>query len=65
MVRPKAGPDRFLQLHFLDHDSAEGWDEGYARIGEQIEASGLAHHVWTGPWQQTNFGTDDFTEQLR
>jgi hypothetical protein len=65
VVRPKAGPNRFLQLHFLDHDSAEGWDEGYARIGEQIEASGLAHHVWTAPWQQTNFGTDDFTGELR
>jgi hypothetical protein len=65
VVRAAAGPDRFLQLHFLDHDSAEGWEEGYARIGEQIEASGLAHHVWTGPWQQTNFGTDDFTGDLR
>jgi len=65
VVRPKAGPNRFLQLHFLDHDPAEGWDDGYARIGEQIEASGLAHHVWTGPWQQTNFGTDDFTGDLR
>ena len=43
----------------------KGWEEGYARIGEQIEASGLAHHVWTGPWQQTNFGTDDFTGDLR
>ncbi len=65
VVRAAAGPNRFLQLHFLDHDSAEGWEEGYARLGEQIEASGLAHHVWTAPWQQTNFGTDDFTDQLR
>ncbi len=33
---------RFLQLHFLDHDPAEGWDEGYGRFGTELEASGLA-----------------------
>jgi hypothetical protein len=49
----------------LDHDSAEGWEEGYAKIADAINASGLATHVWTAPWQQTNFGTDDFTDQLR
>jgi L-seryl-tRNA(Ser) seleniumtransferase len=34
-------------------------------FAEAINASGLATHVWTAPWQQTNFGTDDFTDQLR
>jgi hypothetical protein len=61
---PAAGPNRFLQMHFLDHDPAEGWAEGYARIGNAINASGLATHVWTSPFIQTNFGTDDYTDQL-
>jgi hypothetical protein len=65
VVRPAAGPRRFLQLPFLDHDSADGWEDGYAKIADAINSSGLATHVWTGPWQQTNFGTDDFTDQLR
>lgn len=55
---------RFLQLHFLDHDPAEGWDEGYAKYGEQLNASGLATHLWTGPFIQTVFGTDTYTDQL-
>ena len=45
---PAAGPNRFLQLHFLDHDPEEGWADGYAKIGQAIEDSGLATHVWTG-----------------
>lgn len=65
VVRPAAGPRRFLQLHFLDHDPEKGWEKGYARIADAIDGSGLARHVWTAPFQQTNFGTDDFTDQLR
>ena len=64
VVRPAAGPRRFLQLHFLDHDPEKGWDKGYAKIGKAIDASGLATHVWTAPFQQTNFGTDDFTDEI-
>ena len=52
VVLPDAGPSRFLQLHFLDHDPEEGWAEGYAKIGEAIDASGLATHVWTSPVPQ-------------
>ena len=55
---------RFVQLHFLDHDPAEGWAEGYAKIGEAIDASGLATHVWTSPFLNTVFGTDEYTDQL-
>ena len=33
-------------------------------IGEAIEASGLATHVWTGPFIQTDFGTDTYTDEL-
>lgn len=56
---------RFLQMHFLDHHPTEGWDEVYAQYGADLEASGLAKHLWTAPWQQTVFGTDTYTDQLR
>ena len=55
---------RFLQLHFLDHLPAEGWAEGYGKFGADLEASGIAKHLWTAPWQQTIFGTDAYTDQL-
>jgi hypothetical protein len=55
---------RFLQLHFLDHDPADGWDDGYSRFGKQLEASGLATHLWTAPFIQTVFGTDTYTGEL-
>ena len=61
---PAAGPSRFLQLHFLDHDPEAGWSDGYARIGQAIEDSGLATHVWTGPFIPTDFGTDRYTDEL-
>jgi hypothetical protein len=55
---------RFLQLHFLDHDPADGWDEGYGRFGRELEASGVATHLWTAPFIQTVFGTDTYTDEL-
>jgi hypothetical protein len=61
---PAAGPTRFLQLHFLDHDPEEGWADGYAKIGQAIDDSGLATHVWTAPFIPTDFGTDKYTDQL-
>jgi hypothetical protein len=58
-------PDRvFMSIHFLLHDPAEGWDDGWARFGEQLEASGIATHLWTAPFIQTVFGTDAYTDQL-
>lgn len=60
-----AGADRrFLQLHFVDHDPAEGWAGGYARFGAELEATGLARHLWTAPFVQTVFGTDRYTDEL-
>lgn len=56
---------RFLQLHFVDHDPAEGWDRGWERFGAELDASGFARHVWTAPFQQTVFGTDRFVDELR
>jgi hypothetical protein len=63
---PRSGTleNRFLQLHFLEHDPAEGWADGYARYGAELNASGLATHLWTSPFIQTVFGTDTYTDEL-
>lgn len=55
---------RFLQLHFLDHDPEEGWDDGWAQFGSQLDCSGIATHLWTAPFIQTVFGTDTYTDEL-
>ena len=55
---------RFIQMHFLTHDPADGWAEGYGRYGAELEASGLATHLWTAPFIQTVFGTDTYTDEL-
>ena len=46
---PAAGPNRFLQLHFLDHDPEEGWADGYARIGDAIDDERPRHARVDGP----------------
>ena len=56
---------RFLQLHFLDHLPQQGWADGYAKFGEQLDASGVGTHLWTAPFIQTVFGTDAHTDELR
>ena len=55
---------RFLQLHFCAGDPTTDWAEGYGRYGADLEASGLATHLWTAPFIQTVFGTDTYTDQL-
>ena len=54
----------FLQLHFLDHDPADGWADGYDQWGAQFEATGLGTHTWTAPFIPTVTGTDIYTDQL-
>lgn len=55
---------RFVQLHFVDHDPAQGWVGGWDEFGAQLDAGGVATHLWTSPFQQTVFGTDAFTDEL-
>lgn len=55
---------RFLQLHFLDHDPAEKWAEGYATWGDELTSNGLGSHVWTAPYIPTVMGTDTYTDDL-
>jgi hypothetical protein len=55
---------RFVQLHFLDHDPEHLWSQGWALFGGELESSGLATHLWTAPFIQTEFGTDRYTDEL-
>lgn len=55
---------RFVQLHFLEHEPSVGWDDGYGRFGDDLEASGLATHLWTAPFIQTVVGTDRYADEL-
>ena len=62
--RPPPDPTRFLQLHFLDHDPEEGWADGYAKIGDAINSSGLADRcVGPASFIPTDFGTDRYTDR--
>jgi hypothetical protein len=62
--RMKNADRRFLQLHFVEQDPADGWAEGYGRYGAALDASGVATHLWTAPFIQTVFGTDTYTDEL-
>ena len=55
---------RFVQMHFLDHDPSQGWEEGWAHFGARLADSGVATHLWTAPFIQTTFGTDRYTDEL-
>ena len=63
---PANEPDdrRFIQLHFLDHDPSERWADGYGKWGDDLEATGLAAHVWTAPYIPTVPGTDRYIDDL-
>jgi hypothetical protein len=62
--RAAVSATRFVQLHFLDHTPEAGWADGYGRLGEQVEASGLARLTWVAPFIQTGVGTDRYTDEL-
>jgi hypothetical protein len=64
VVRAPVRADRFVQLHFLDHDPAEGWADGYARLGDELAATGLGAIAWVAPFVQTVVGTDTHTGDL-
>jgi hypothetical protein len=64
VVRAPVRADRFLQLHFLDRDPAEGWADGYARLGDELAATGLATIAWVAPFVPTVVGTDRYTDEL-
>jgi hypothetical protein len=56
--------DRFLHLYFLEDDPVEAWDDGFAKLGDELAASGLGKVVFASPFRGTVPGTDTYTDEL-
>ena len=57
------GPERTMQLAFLEGDAAGAWAE-VAAYAEAIDASGLGRVCFAGPFHKTVVGTDTYADQL-
>lgn len=57
------GPERTMQLAFLERDAAEAWAE-VAAYAAAIDASGLGRVCFAGPFHKTIVGTDTYADQL-
>ena len=57
------GPERTLQLAFLEGDTARAWQdvEAYVRA---VDASGMGRVCFAGPFHRTVVGTDTYADQL-
>jgi hypothetical protein len=60
---PPGGPDRTLQLFFLESDPRDVWDR-FVDYAARIDASGLATVGFVAPFLKTVVGTDTYTDQL-
>ncbi len=56
--------DRFLHLYFIDDDVLGVWDDRFAPIGNELEASGLGRVLFASPFLPTVPGTDTYADQL-
>jgi hypothetical protein len=56
--------DRFLHLYFVDDDVLDVWDDRFAPIGKELEASGLGRVLFASPFLPTVPGTDTYADQL-
>jgi hypothetical protein len=56
--------DRFLHLYFVDADVLDVWDDRFAPIGKELEASGLGRVLFASPFLPTVPGTDTYADQL-
>jgi hypothetical protein len=54
---------RRLQLHFLETDPADAWEQ-YRALGAALEASGLGHIILAAPFLPTVVGTDAHANEL-
>jgi hypothetical protein len=61
--RDEGDQRRFLHLWFLECPPTDAWD-GFADLGNRIQATGLGHLVWVSPFVPTIPGTDTYTDQL-
>jgi hypothetical protein len=67
--RPADVPDqesdgRLLLMYFPTENPLDVWDRDYARIGAELEASGLGRVLFASPFLATVPGTDTYTDQL-
>jgi hypothetical protein len=62
--RQDADAERLLLLWFLAADPADAWDEGFARHGDRLAASGRGALTWAAPFRPTVPGTDVHTDDL-
>ena len=57
------GPERTMQLAFLESDAAAAWGE-VAAYAAAIDASGLGRVCFAGPFHKTVVGTDTYADEL-
>jgi len=57
------GPERTMQLAFLEGDVVESW-QAVADHAAEIDASGLGRVCFAAPFLKTVVGTDTYTDQL-
>ena len=57
------GPDRTLQLAFLEGEVVSAWQD-VARYVDAIDASGLGRVCFAGPFHRTVVGTDRYADEL-
>jgi len=57
------GPERTMQLAFLETDAREAWRE-VAAHARAIDESALGRVCFAGPFHKTHVGTDNYVDQL-
>jgi len=60
---PPGGPDRSVQMFFLDSEPTEVWGR-FHTYADSLAASGLGSVVFAAPFIPTIVGTDTYTDQL-
>ena len=63
-VPESASTGRFIQIHFLGDDPLAVWDRDFAKMGQELQASGLGQILFASPFFTTIPGTDTYTDQL-
>jgi hypothetical protein len=57
------GPERTMQLAFLEGDPVAAWT-GVAAYAKSIEGAGLGRVCFAAPFFKTVVGTDTYADQL-
>ncbi|MCP4904887.1 MAG: hypothetical protein GY910_07890 [bacterium] len=57
------GPERTMQLAFLEGRPRQAWDD-VRYYAEAIDASGMGHVCFAGPFHKTVVGTNTYADQL-